>query len=169
MTATATNVSELPDLVRLAADLGVDEVYLQRLVFFGAGLARAAESLHGGLTSAEREAVLSAQATAQALGVTLRAAGGREPIDMLSRVPDAEGWRSCRRPWEGAVVRADGDVVPCCISTFVARRSATCMGNVLRESWDDVWNSDAYQTLRGQLHTDVGPPFCRGCGNWWSL
>src|SRR6266536_3007115 len=31
------NLHELPDFVRLAADLGVPEVYLQRLVYFGDG------------------------------------------------------------------------------------------------------------------------------------
>src|SRR5215216_3129320 len=32
------NIHQLPDLVRLAADIGVPEVYLQRLVYFGGGV-----------------------------------------------------------------------------------------------------------------------------------
>ena len=32
--ATRENLQKLPDLLRLAADLGVPEVYMQRLVYF---------------------------------------------------------------------------------------------------------------------------------------
>jgi MoaA/NifB/PqqE/SkfB family radical SAM enzyme len=46
-TASQANVEELPGFVRLAADLGVAEVYVQRLVFNGLGLATDANALHG--------------------------------------------------------------------------------------------------------------------------
>jgi organic radical activating enzyme len=54
MTATRRNLRDLPALVDLAARIGAEEVYLQRLVWFGALLAREEESLHGGLTDDAR-------------------------------------------------------------------------------------------------------------------
>ena len=49
LTAMRENLSELPDLVDLAAELGVAEVYTQRLVLFGEGLATSEQSAHGKL------------------------------------------------------------------------------------------------------------------------
>src|SRR5207237_1394345 len=46
-TASRANLDELPAFVRLAADLGVGEVYVQRLVFNGLGLATVENALHG--------------------------------------------------------------------------------------------------------------------------
>src|SRR5262249_56934105 len=48
-TATRSNIEELPDFVQLATDLNVGEVYVQRLVFNGLGLATEANALHGRL------------------------------------------------------------------------------------------------------------------------
>ena len=47
-TASRANVGELPAFVVLAADLGVHEVYVQRLVFNGLGLATDANALQIG-------------------------------------------------------------------------------------------------------------------------
>jgi MoaA/NifB/PqqE/SkfB family radical SAM enzyme len=46
MTALRENLSELPDIVDLAAQIGVDEVYVQRLVFWGEGLATSNQSIY---------------------------------------------------------------------------------------------------------------------------
>jgi len=53
-TASRVNVDELPAFVDLAADLGVAEVYVQRLVFNDLGLATEANALHGRLRLRER-------------------------------------------------------------------------------------------------------------------
>ena len=45
MTGLRENLAELPDIIDLAARLGVEEVYLQRLVFWGEGLATGDQSL----------------------------------------------------------------------------------------------------------------------------
>ncbi len=44
MTGLRENLAELPDIIDLAARLGVEEVYLQRLVFWGEGLATGDQS-----------------------------------------------------------------------------------------------------------------------------
>src|SRR5712692_6563981 len=45
-TGVRENIRELPDLVDVAAPLGVDEVYLTRMVFFGEGLATEDQSIY---------------------------------------------------------------------------------------------------------------------------
>ena len=169
MTMSRHNLDELPALVDLAAALGVEEVYMQRLVFLGRGLARSADSLHGRLEPRHRDAIAEASRRAGRAGVALTAAGRRDPADMLVPPVGAEPWRQCARPFSSAVVMADGDVVPCCIATFVAPRRELRMGNVLTQGWDRVWGSDRYVRMRADLREGPSPPFCTSCGVRWSL
>ncbi len=169
MTATRANLPDLIGLVELAARVGAEEVFLQRMVYFGAGMAQEEESVHGRLTARDRDVLATAQRRADQLGIVLRTCGRHQPSGMLGDAPTAEPWRDCRRAWEGAAVMADGDVVPCCISTFVAPREAIRMGNVLDSSWDEVWNGPAYRRHRELLESGPGPEYCRQCGVHWSL
>jgi MoaA/NifB/PqqE/SkfB family radical SAM enzyme len=169
MTVTRRNLADLPRLVDLAARVGADEVYLQRLVYFGALLARREESLHGRLSAAHRAIIAEAEARAAASGIALRACGHHSPLAMLEAPADPEVWRTCRRPWDGSVVMANGDVVPCCISTFTAPRRDIVMGNVLASSWDEVWNGPAYADQRRRMTEGEPPPHCARCGGCWSL
>jgi radical SAM protein with 4Fe4S-binding SPASM domain len=88
---------------------------------------------------------------------------------MLDLPGDPETARSCRRPKESAVVMANGEVVPCCISTFVAPRAEITMGNVLETGWEDVWRGSRYVAFRQGLSRGEIPACCRGCGVHWSL
>jgi radical SAM protein with 4Fe4S-binding SPASM domain len=84
MTGMVENISELPEVVRLAARIGVPEVYLQRMVYRanddGApGMLNAGHGLYGTF-DAELDRVLSeSEALAQTLGVSLRASGATTP------------------------------------------------------------------------------------------
>src|SRR4029077_19939799 len=45
-TGVRDNIEELPGLVEIAGGMGVDEVYLTRMVFFGEGLATEDQSIY---------------------------------------------------------------------------------------------------------------------------
>lgn len=169
MTVTRRNVAEIPALVLLAAEVGADEVYLQRLVVTGKGLATNDQSLHGRNLPEVKAVLAEATRHARRLGVALAASGGVSPTEMLRACDSQEPWRACRRPFESAAVLADGDVVPCCIATFIAPRQEIRMGNVLRDGWAAVWEGERYTTLRDGLASDRAPTFCRSCGLRWSL
>ncbi len=169
ITLSKHNLAELEALVDLAISLGVDGLYLQRLVFFDYGLARDEDSLHGRLSPAETAAIARATSKARAAGLEVSASGGHAPDAMLAPLENPEPFRACRRPSESAVVMANGDVVPCCISTFVAPREAITMGNVLRQSLADVWSGARYQAFRAALRHGVAPQSCTRCGVCWSL
>lgn len=169
MTISQHNLDQLSALVAFAAEIQAEEVYVQRLVHYGEGFAREQDSLHGRLTEAQRDILESTKSEAKRLGVTLRASGGHDPVDMLSSSPSPEPWRHCRRPHESAVVMANGEVVPCCISTFVGNPKDIRMGSLRDQQVENIWQGSRYQAMREALAKGTGPEFCRQCGIAWSL
>jgi MoaA/NifB/PqqE/SkfB family radical SAM enzyme len=170
-TASRANLPELLAFVRLAADLGVDEVYIQRLVFNGLGLATAENALHGGLHLQEQELLDQAEGLAQALGLALRASGLTTPLASLTAgAPSPRPWAGCQRPWTLSYVTANGNVLPCCISPWVARDyPALILGNALAEPFAEIWNGEPYRRFRSNFESASPPDPCKGCGLLWSI
>jgi hypothetical protein len=138
MTGLRESLPELPDLVRLAARIGVREVYLQRLVY-RLDDPKAASALGGsggrlGALDPHLHAVVAeAAAAARELGVRLRASGATDPRGSLAAVtaPGPRPWSGCLRPWTTAYVTANGNCLPCCIAPFAtARYRSLILGNV---------------------------------------
>jgi MoaA/NifB/PqqE/SkfB family radical SAM enzyme len=170
-TASRANLDELPEFVRLAAGLGVAEVYVQRLVFNGLGLATEENALHGQLLAREQTLLGEAEALARGSGVAMRASGLTTPLASLGRqAPGTRPWAGCQRPWTLSYVTANGNVLPCCISPWVARDyEALVLGNAFTTPFGEIWNGERYQRFRFQFESDVPPDPCRGCGLLWSL
>jgi MoaA/NifB/PqqE/SkfB family radical SAM enzyme len=169
-TATRANIDEIPGFVQLAADLGVGEVYVQRLVFNGLGLATEANALHGRLRDRELEKLADAEALATRHGIAMRASGLTSPLASLQAGYDARPWSGCQRPWTLAYVTANGNVLPCCISPWVARDYAgLILGNAFVERFEKIWDGTRYQQFRTDFETATPPDPCRGCGRLWSI
>ena len=172
LTGLKETVDQLPDFVRLAARIGVREVYLQRLVFddLGRGLARGESSLFEKTQREEQEAIAAAQELGRALGVTMDASGAAEPGVSLKRSQEGTPWSACRRPWSLMYFTAHGRALPCCIAPFSARGYETyTLGDATQQTLRDIWNGDAYQNFRESLLGDVPPVPCQNCGLRWSL
>jgi MoaA/NifB/PqqE/SkfB family radical SAM enzyme len=171
MTALRENLRELPDIVELAARMGVDEVYVQRLVYWGQGLATGDQSLFGADASDADAILAEAEHRAARHGVAFKGADARPPRSgALRRTPDAEPWRACSRPLRLAYVTAQGTALPCCIAPFTdAPFESIRLGNYLEDGVDAVWNGAAYQRFRQQLYSSQPPASCRNCGLAWSL
>jgi MoaA/NifB/PqqE/SkfB family radical SAM enzyme len=170
-TASRVNLAEMPAFVRLAASLGVAEVYVQRLVFNELGLATAENALHGRLREQERDLLAEAEALGRALGLVLHASGLTTPLASLNaQVPAARPWAGCQRPWTLAYVTANGNVLPCCISPWVARDyQALILGNAFADPFADIWNGERYRRFRNEFESERPPDPCRGCGLLWSI
>ena len=170
-TASQANVEELPGFVRLAADLAVAEVYVQRLVFNGLGLATDANALHGRLRAREQALLAEAEALATAHGIAMRASGLTTPLASLHGGRDASRpWAGCQRPWTLAYVTANGNVLPCCISPWVVRDyGGLILGNAFTEPFEAIWDGERYQRFRADFESDTPPDACRGCGRLWSI
>ena len=111
--------------MRVAADIGVKEVYLQRLVYFendAIGNARPDQALFERMTAEEAGYLDEAAALARSLGMTFSASGAAsEPGMSLAQVDDGSPWSLCRRPWSVMYFTANGRALPCCIAPFSQR------------------------------------------------
>ncbi len=172
LTGLRETVDQLPAFVRLAAELGVKEVHLQRLVFTpeGYGLARPDSSLFDRAEREDGAAIAEAQALAAGLGVTLDASGATEPGSSLRRVEGERPWSTCRRPWSLMYFTAHGRALPCCIAPFSARGyDSFTLGDATRQTLAEIWNGPAYRHFRETLLGDAPPKPCANCGLRWSL
>jgi MoaA/NifB/PqqE/SkfB family radical SAM enzyme len=170
-TAARVNLPELPAFVRLAASLGVAEVYVQRLVFNELGLATAENALHGRLRQQEQELLAQTEELARALGLVLHASGLTTPLASLNGpAAGARPWAGCQRPWTLSYVTANGNVLPCCISPWVARDyQALILGHAFAAPFADIWNGERYRRFRNDFESENPPDPCRGCGLLWSI
>jgi MoaA/NifB/PqqE/SkfB family radical SAM enzyme len=160
--------------VRVAADIGVKEVYLQRLVFFeenAIGMARPDQALYEHLSNEEAHHLEDAAALAQSLGLTFSASGAAaEPGMSLKRHDDGSPWSMCRRPWTVMYVTANGRALPCCIAPFSQRGYENyTLGDATQESLRAIWNGPAYVSFRAALLSPAPPSACANCGLRWSL
>ena len=172
LTGLKETIAQLPDFVRLAARIGVGEVYLQRLVFddLGRGLAREESSLFERTRKEEDEAIARAQALGRELGVAIDASGATEPGTSLQRAQQQALWSACRRPWSLMYFTAHGRALPCCIAPFSARGyHSYTLGDATQQSLREIWNGAAYQEFRAALISDAPQAPCRNCGLRWSL
>ena len=167
-------IAELPAFVKVAADIGVKEVYLQRLVFFendAIGLARPDQALYEKMTNDEASYLEEAAALAESYGMTFSASGAAsEPGMSLRRDDDGSPWSMCRRPWTVMYFTANGRALPCCIAPFSQRGYENyTLGDATQQTLSEIWNGPAYRSFRQGLLSDTPPPACASCGLRWSL
>lgn len=165
-TAMHDNVDELPGVVTLASDAGADALVVQRLTYWGEGMATVDQSLFGHVAARERAAIAEAEARAASVGLEIRGTAGLAPLESLENGPDRSG---CMRPWTTAYVTAHGNVYACCIAPFTGvAHDELVMGNVFESSLGSVWSGPRYGALRRGLRGGTPLPFCEGCGERWS-
>ena len=90
LTGLKETIAQLPDFVRIAHDVGVREVYLQRLVYFdddAIGMARPDQALFERLTREEQKHLEAATELARSLGIAFNASGATR----TRREPGAQG------------------------------------------------------------------------------
>jgi radical SAM protein with 4Fe4S-binding SPASM domain len=166
--AMRRNVEELPELVRLVADWGLERLWVQNLshTFDDTD----ASGAYGGIRRfAAREALWSAddrelvsrtfaaaRAKAERLGVPLRLPRFERAVHS-SRPAGEPG---CDWPWTSAYVTHDGKVQPCCM---VMGSDRAALGDLGTSSFVEIWNGEQYQAFRQALKTDKPPTVCRGC------
>jgi MoaA/NifB/PqqE/SkfB family radical SAM enzyme len=173
LTGLKETIAQLPDFVRIAHDVGVNEVYLQRLVYFdndAIGMARPDQALFERLTEDEQQHLDAATDLARSLGISFNASGATEPGESLARKADNSPWSLCRRPWAVMYFTANGRALPCCIAPFSQRGYANyTLGDATQASLREIWNGPSYQQFRAALHSDAPPKSCASCGLRWSL
>jgi MoaA/NifB/PqqE/SkfB family radical SAM enzyme len=174
LTGLRETVEQLPAFVQVAAEIGVKEVYLQRLVFFAEsaiGKAQPDQALFARLTQEEAVYLKLAEDLARSLGVTFSASGAAsEPGLSLKGSGGGSPWSLCRRPWSLMYFTANGRALPCCIAPFSQHGYDNyTLGHAGHQSLHDIWNGSAYRDFRAALLSDKPPESCANCGLRWSL
>jgi radical SAM protein with 4Fe4S-binding SPASM domain len=161
------NLEELPGLVRLAHEQGIEEISVQHLChdFSESSLPpkylpmRAFVDAQTLLAEDPRRVEHwfgRAREAAAALGVRLRLPRTRpRPHDA-----SVKGRARCDWPWRGAYISYAGDAMPCCM---IATPDRMNFGNMGRDGVVRIWNSAEYRAFREQLDSDDPPEICRGC------
>src|SRR6202521_3424661 len=154
LTGMRETVEQLPAFVRVAAETGVKEVYLQRLVFFdeGAiGMATPDQALFERMPREEAHYLKEAEDLALSLGLTFSASGAAsEPGLSLRKNTEDQPWSLCRRPWTLMYFTANGRALPCCIAPFSQRGyEHYTLGDATQQSLREIWNGPAYREFRG--------------------
>ena len=171
------NLHELPAIVKFAAELGVPEVHLQRLVYFGDGVtlddeatAVREQSLHAALEALQESVIHECESLARTHALKFSASGATTPGESLES-KGAHPWQGCYRPWSLMYITATGNALPCCIAPFaVTDYEQIMLGNVFQQPLADVWNGPRYQALRSAVLSEAPAPWpCQHCGVKWSL
>lgn len=169
-TALKDNAEEIPALVDLAVRAGASGIHLQRLVYNGLGLATKEQSLYGRLHEREAALIRATAAAARVAGIDFSASGAAAPEVSLTPSRDDQPWSACRRPWTLAYVTVHGNVLPCCIAPWITEHyEGIILGNLYRQSLEEIWWGRRYREFRSAIQTDTPPEPCRGCGVKWSL
>jgi radical SAM protein with 4Fe4S-binding SPASM domain len=165
------NHHELDGLVRLAADVGVDRVWVQGLShdFSDVSGEPAFRTIRRWTDQQRLEprewaaAGAAAAALASELGIELRLPGpGRDVEPGTSGAVGERGAEEpgCDWPWRSAYVAHDGTVQACCM---LMGRDRGVMGHLDERPLSEIWRDADYVELRAALLEDAPPPMCRGC------
>jgi len=174
ITGLKGTIRELPDFVRLAGEIGVKEVYLQRLVFFdqsAIGMARPDQALFERMNKEDMVFLKRAEELAYSLGITFSASGAAsEPGLSLTKESEYSPWSLCRRPWTLMYFTANGRALPCCIAPFSQHGYDNyTLGDATQQTLREIWNGPAYREFRAALLSDKPSAACANCGLRWSL
>jgi radical SAM protein with 4Fe4S-binding SPASM domain len=161
------NLHELPDLVRLAHEWGVEELFVQHLAhdFQESTLPLQYRPmrefvdnqtlLHDDPARVDSYFTTAADLAAS-LGFRLRLPRVR-PRPYRAGTPGAV---RCDWPWRGSYISYNGDAMPCCMISTPDRFT---LGNVLEQGVAEVWNGAPYESFRRELQSDRPPNICASC------
>ncbi|MBI4321691.1 MAG: radical SAM protein [Chloroflexi bacterium] len=170
LVAMRSVLPEIPSFVMLAAALGVDHVVVQDLLLLNGHL-REEDTPQSNYYLAT-EVLQYADRLSRLNGISLlvevtglyrlvlpgvwawptASAVERQPLDWSHLVGD-----ECFDPWTQFMVSSDGSVSTCC------HAHSTIMGNIFRQSFDEIWNGEIYRYFRRTVNTDRPPLDCRKC------
>jgi MoaA/NifB/PqqE/SkfB family radical SAM enzyme len=172
-TAMRENLRELPLLVDIARETGVREIYVQRLIYFGEGLAREEQALFRRAQQDDLAILADTERRCREQGIAFRATGATTPLDYLGKTPEEierRPWSPSRRPYSLAYIAATGNVYSCCFAPFHPGPASTrVLGNVFEQPFAAIWNGARYTAFRAAFESDEPWGQCAGCGSKWSL
>jgi len=147
--AMKSNIHELPDLVRLAAEIGIEEVKVVYLTVFNDELMD--ETLWGH-EDMVREIFDEAEKIGEELGIILKL-----PHISGEDVAEDKFHKDCFVTWRDFFLGSDGYVRPC-MSTPVKFFKYDMSKNFM-----EMWNSEEYQKYRQNVNSENMDSPCKRC------
>ena len=167
MVVMRRNLSELAALVRIAADMGAEELFVQHLCHdFAEPTLPAVYNPMRDFVESETLAHEAPELVAAAFDEAREIAAGLGLRLRLPRVgprehpPGTPGRERCSWPWTGAYVSYQGLAMPCCMISTPDRLN---FGNMAISGVKAVWHGRPYEAFRQQLDSDEPPAICRSC------
>jgi MoaA/NifB/PqqE/SkfB family radical SAM enzyme len=159
--AMAGNFAELPGLIDLCADLGVESVhveplYSQREEHLSAHYSR--ENL-GVLKTGEVDRILEAaveRSLATGVRLSSRFVAERVDPDYVKRSRVEQPWWRCSEPWTAVWITSAGEVRCCCLND-------SSFGSLVEQPFEAIWNGAAFREFRRAHHPGKVPPSCANC------
>lgn len=168
-------VAHYPEFVDWAADRGVREITVLDLLDCSTqAAAHDARKCLGDARVGELLDAMKARAAARGLNLTLlvqppftgRFTNAAVPSRVhealvIERFEEAHAARSagfCPMVGNYLKVNPNGDAFPCCRAPEELK-----LGNVLTQSFDEVWNGTPARELRASMYRNDPPPVCKGC------
>jgi MoaA/NifB/PqqE/SkfB family radical SAM enzyme len=143
--AMKENIEELPDLVRLAGRVGIEDLNVHFLTVEGE---TGFQSSLFDEPERQKRIFEEARRVGQELGVVLH---------LPPNIDDVSFRQRCYLPWDTLIIDTDGTARMCYFSWEEA------VGNVIQDGGiRAVWNNTLYQMVRGTIETAC--PFYRYCG-----
>lgn len=141
------NIESLPEFVKFAADLGVDEVICNYMTVFHKAHLKFSCFFKQEITNASFE---KAEETAQRLHIPLKLPP-RFGLDSRTNK-----MHLCGDPWKYFYVENESSVLPCCFA-------GDHVGYLDRADFETIWNGTYYKNLRGSLVKGQPNEWCKYC------
>ncbi len=156
-TPMIVNVRETPDMVDLIADWGVEALFVQKFSLNNAytGSNWAPEINPELMNRVYDEAVCRAERRGVMLIIEDRIRHAPATMTLPAKPPEMPHV-GCTRPFSDAIIMLDGSVYPCCFG-------APPLGFLQCQSFDEIWNGEAWRELRRGLTEGDPPAYCRKC------
>ena len=157
-TCMVSNIAQLPDMVRLAKDVGIEEVKAVYLTAFSEEMKKEILYNKQDIVSDSFDKAVELARDLDIL-IKLPHIQGEDPGGSVSHKPCYVGWRD-------VFLGADGYFRPCQSTALTF-----CHISEVRD-FEDVWNSDKYMAFRKAVNDEASmPEECRSCyqsshANW---
>jgi MoaA/NifB/PqqE/SkfB family radical SAM enzyme len=167
MVVMKRNVAELKEIVRLAHDCGMEQVFVQHLChdLSVSALPGQYRSMHDfveeqSLAGSDRRMVQSCFNEALAVAGKLKIDLRLPHIGTLRHPGLRTATKRCDWPWRSAYFTYDGRAMPCCMIGLPGRFN---FGSVAERRFLNIWNGEGYRRFRAQLASEDPPAVCRTC------
>jgi len=147
------NIEEFPGFVELAAELGMNEAKMVHMIAYGREMQDQILFHHKELTNRILD---EAEARAQAVSIKLTIPDRFNLDNSGQKGPLKLKHKFCPRPWEELFVQSDGKIRLCMLSKEI-------MGDLSKESVEEIWNNEKFQYVRRMVNSKTPPSTCAHC------